>query len=134
MDSKIIKIQRLLNALWKVLMLYLLNIDVKLNFKQVLPLFRQKQILRYNKHKNLQKQNNEDFFIQLLNGWLNFTDNKFPAEEILDQPIQLNPYTKLKFSSDNLCFYCITTKNISDNYNQRSLQIPSTRSNLLYDI
>ena len=40
-----------------------------------------------------------------------------PIEEILDQPIHLNPYTKLEFRSDNLCFYCITPKNISDNYN-----------------
>ena len=52
---------------------------------------------------------------------LNFTNNKFskpmPIEEILDQPTHLNPYTKLEFSSDNLCFYCITPKNVSDNYN-----------------
>ena len=54
-------IQRLLNptnALWKDLMLYQLKIAP----------FRQKQILRYNGRKNLQKQNNEDFVIQLLNG------------------------------------------------------------------
>ena len=52
---------------------------------------------------------------------LNFTNNKFskpmPIEEILDQPTHLNPYTKLEFSSDNQCFYCITPKNVSDNYN-----------------
>ena len=52
---------------------------------------------------------------------LNFTNNKFytpmPIEEILDQPIHLNPYTKVEFSSDNICFYCITPKKISDNYN-----------------
>ena len=102
-------------------MLYLLNINLILNSNQVLALFRQKQILRYNRHKNLQKQNNEDFFIQLLNAWIHFTNNKFPTpmpiEEILDQPIHLNPHTKLEFSSDNLCFYCTTSKNISDNYN-----------------
>ena len=66
----------------------------------------------------MQKQNNENFFIQLLNAWLHFTNNKFPTpmpiEEIFDQPIHLNPYTKLEFSSDNLCFYCIPPKNISD--------------------
>ena len=69
----------------------------------------------------MQNQNNEDFFIQLLNAWLHFTNNKSPAptpiEEIIDQLIYLNPYTKLEFSSDNLCFYCITPKNIPDNYN-----------------
>ena len=43
-----------------------------------------------------------------------------PTEEILDQPIHLNPYTKLEFSSDNLCFYFIKPKYISDNYNERS--------------
>ena len=68
----------------------------------------------------MQKQNNEDFFIQLPNA-LHFTNNKFstlmPIEEILDQPIYLNPYTKLEFGSDNLCFYCITPKSISGNYN-----------------
>ena len=38
-------------------------------------------------------------------------------EEIFDQPIHLNPYTKLEFSSNNPCSYCIPSKNISDNYN-----------------
>ena len=102
-------------------MLYRLNIDLILNSNQVLALFRQKRIVTYNRHKKLKKQNNKDFFIQLLNAWLHFTNNNFPApmpiEEILDQPIHLNPYTKLEFRSDNLCFYCITPKNISDNYN-----------------
>ena len=110
-----------INELWKDLMLYRLNIDLILNSNQDLALFRQKQILRYNRHKNLQKQNYEDFFIQLLNAWLDFTNNKFPAsmpiEESLEQPIHLNPNTKLDFSSDNQCFYCIAPKNISDNYN-----------------
>ena len=79
---KIKLIQKLLNptnALWKDLMMYWLNIDLILNSNQSLALFRQKEILRYNWHKNLQKQNNEDFFIQLLNVWLHFTNNKFPA-------------------------------------------------------
>ena len=60
-------------------MLHRLNIDLILNSNQVLALFRQKQNLWYNRHKNLQQQNNEDFFIQLLNAWLHFTNNKFPA-------------------------------------------------------
>ena len=44
-----------------------------------------------------------------------------PIEEILDQPIHLNPYTELEFSSYNSCFHCIAPKNILDNYNYRSL-------------
>ena len=83
--------QRLLNptnALWKDLMLYRLNLILSSN--QGLALLRQKQILRSNRHKNLQRQNNEDFFIQLLNAWLHFTNNNFhtpaPIDEILDQP------------------------------------------------
>ena len=79
---KIKWIQRLLtptNALWKDLMLYWLNIDLILKSNQVLDLFRQKQIIRYSRHKNWKKQNNEDFFIQLLNAWLHFTNNKFPT-------------------------------------------------------
>ena len=121
-------IQRLLNltnALWNDLMLYRLNIDIILNSNQILAILRQKQFLRYNRHKNFQKQSNEDFFSQLLNAWLHFTNNKLPApmliEEILDQPIHLNPYTKLEFSSDNPSFYCIASKNISGNYNYKSL-------------
>ena len=76
---KIKLIQKLLNptnVLWKDLMLYWLNIDLILNFYQSLARLRQKQILRYNWHKNLQKQNNEHFFIQLLNVWLHFINNK----------------------------------------------------------
>ena len=64
MDSKIIETT---NTLQKDLMLYRLNIDLILNSNQALALFRQKRIVRYNRHKKLQEQNNEDFFIQLLN-------------------------------------------------------------------
>ena len=35
-------------------------------------------------------------------------------EEILEQPIGLNPHTKLSFSSNNPYFYSIPTKNITD--------------------
>ena len=48
---KIKLIQKLLNptnALWKDHMLYRLNVDLILNSNQGLPLFRQKQIFRYN--------------------------------------------------------------------------------------
>ena len=37
-------------------------------------------------------------------------------EEILEQPIFLNPHTKLNFSSNNLYFYIIPTKNITDKF------------------
>ena len=50
-------VQRLLNssnALWKSLMLYWLNL--KLNSNQGLALFRQEQILRSTRHKNLQNR------------------------------------------------------------------------------
>ena len=63
-------------------------------------------ILKYTKkgytvssHKHLLKQNNGDFFIQLLNTWLHFTNKNFPAptsvKGILDQHIFLNPRSKL---------------------------------------
>ena len=67
-----------------------------------------------NKDKHLQKQNNEDFFIQLFNAWLHFTNNEFPTpasiKEILAQPIFLNPPTKLDFSLDNPYIFCIPPK------------------------
>ena len=90
-------IQRLLhptNALWKDLMLLRLNSILNSNYG--LALFRQNQILRPLSHRNFQKYNNEDFFIQLLNAWLHFTNNDFPTptsiEEILDQPMKTNPF------------------------------------------
>ena len=60
-------IQRLLNstnAIWKNLILHQLNLI--LNYNQRLALFRLKLTLTSTSHKHLQKQNNEDFFIQLL--------------------------------------------------------------------
>ena len=102
---KIKWIQRLLNptnVLWKDLMLYQLKLI--LNSDQGLVLFRQKQILRCTSHNNLQKQNNEDFFIQLLYAWLHLTNNKFTAsclyKRFLTKPVFLNQHTKLEFSSD----------------------------------
>ena len=67
---KIKLIQKLLkpnNVLRKNLMLHQMNLI--LNYNQDMALFRQKQILRYNIHKHLQNQGNEDFFIELLNVW-----------------------------------------------------------------
>ena len=52
-------------------------------------------------NKNLRRQNNEDFFIQLLYAWLHLTNNNLPApssiEEILDKTIFLNLPTRLDF-------------------------------------
>ena len=58
----------------------------------------------------MEKQNNEDFFIQLLNTWLYFTNNKFPV------PTSIEKKYIIGFSSDNPYFYCITPKNISDKF------------------
>ena len=62
MDLQVIK-----SNLWKDLMLYRLNLI--LNSNQGPAFFRQKQIVRSNRHENLQKQNNKDFFIRLRNTW-----------------------------------------------------------------
>ena len=92
-----------------------------------LAFFRQKQILKSNRHKNLQKQTNEDFFVQLLNAWIHLANNNLPtltsAEEILDQPIFLNPHTKPDFSSGNPYFYCSPPNNISDNFTEKTFSI-----------
>ena len=68
----------------------------------------------------MQKENNKDFFIQLLSAWLYFTNNNFPTPtfivEILDQSIFLDQRIKLDFSSDNLYFHCIQPRNISDTF------------------
>ena len=115
MESKVLNPT---NALWRDLMLYHLNLI--LNSNHSLALFSQKQIFRSNRHERLQKQNNEDLFIQLLNVCLYFTNNNFPTltsiEEILGQHILLNAHTKLDCSSDNLYFYCIPSRNISDKF------------------
>ena len=58
-------------------MLYQFNLF--LNYNQDLAHFKEKHIVRSTSHKHLQKQNNEDFHIQLLNTWLHFTNNKFIA-------------------------------------------------------
>ena len=65
------------SALWKDLTLCRMNLI--LNSNQGIFLFRQKQMLRYNVHQNLQKQNNKCLFIQLLNTWLRFIINNFPT-------------------------------------------------------
>ena len=58
-------------------MLYWLKLI--LNSDEDLVFFRQKQIFGYTSHKNVQKQNNEGFFIQLLYAWLYLTNNSFLA-------------------------------------------------------
>ena len=70
---------------------------------------------------------NEDFAVQLLNGWIHLANNNLPtltsAEQILDQPIFLNPHTKLDFSCGNPYFYCIASRNISENFTERTFLI-----------
>ena len=99
-------------------MLYRLNLI--LNTNQGLALFRQNQIFRSIRHKNLQNYNNEDFFLQILNAWLLFTNNNFPSprsiEEILDQPLFLNPHTKINHNSDNPYFFSAPPKYIEDKF------------------
>ena len=59
-------------------MLYWLKLI--LNSDQDRALFWQKQDSYGSiSHKNLQKQNNEYFFIQLLYSWLHLTNNNFPS-------------------------------------------------------
>ena len=70
MDSKTIKdnLLRFNNDLWKSVTLYLLNL--KLNSDQGLALFRQKQIVRSIRHKNLENKNNEAVFRKLSSDYL----------------------------------------------------------------
>ena len=42
------------------------------------PFSTKKDSCKSSSHKNLQKQNNEDFFIQLLYAWLHLTHNNIP--------------------------------------------------------
>ena len=105
--------------------MYWLNLN--LNSNQSLACFKQKQILRSNRHKNLQKDRNGDFFVQLLNGWIHLANNILPTltsvEEILDKPIFLNPHSKLDFSSGKAYFYCIPPWSISDNFTEKTFLI-----------
>ena len=105
------------NVFWKDLLLHRLNLI--LDFNQGLALFRQKQILKSNGNKSLQKQNNKDSFVQLLNTSLHFTNNFFTLtflQKVLDQPLFLNPHIKLEFNCDNSYFYCILPKKILDKF------------------
>ena len=108
--------------------MYWLNLI--LNSNQDVAFVRQKEILRSNRHKNLQKQSNEDFFVQLLNAWIYLAKNNLPtltsAEEILEQPIFLNPHTSMDFSSGKSYFYCFPPRNISDNFTEKTFLIGKT--------
>ena len=65
------------------------------------PFLTKTDFYRSISHKKLQKQNNEDFSIQLLYAWLILTNSNFPPysfismEKILVQPISLDPHTTL---------------------------------------
>ena len=67
-------------------MVYKLNLI--LNSDQDLVPFRKKQILRSNRNKNLQNQNSEGLFIQLLNAWLDSTNNSFPTPTSIEDLIE----------------------------------------------
>ena len=47
------------------------------------PFFTKIDSYRFTSHKNLQKQNNEDFFIQLLYAWLHHTNNNIPPSYLI---------------------------------------------------
>ena len=100
-------------------MMYWLNLILKSDQGSVV---RQRQILRFTRYKNLQKQSNNDFLTQLVNPCLHFTKTKFTVpmhiEEILKQPIIFNPRTKLSFSSNNPYFYSMRPKKY---YRQRQI-------------
>ena len=93
-----------------------MNLNLNSNHGQ--PFFRQKHILRSNRHKHLQKQSNEDFFVQLLNARIHLANNNLPtltsAEELVHQPIFLNTHTKLDLISGNPDFYCIHPRNFTE--------------------
>ena len=47
------------------------------------PFFTKIDSYRFTSHKNLQKQNNEDFFIKLLYAWLHHTNNNIPPSYVI---------------------------------------------------
>ena len=89
-----------------------------LNSNQGLALFRQTQILRSTTHKNLQKQVNEDFIIQLFHAWLHFNNNKFPNSMHIEQTL-INSSLEihsLNWAFNSPYFYCIPPENITDKF------------------
>ena len=125
MDSKIIKSHQCFVERSHVVLKLILNSD------QALALFKQKQILTDLLVTNIYKKN-EDFFIQLLYAWLHLANNNFTTfisiEDILDQPIFLNPRTRMDFK------YPIQDYFRQIYHYQGSLQISTTRSSLLFNI
>ena len=115
MDSKIIKPHQCFLE-----RSYAVSIELILNSKQDLVLFRKTRIFRSTKHKNLQKLSNEVFLMQFLNPCLHFTNTKFSIpvniDEILEQPIILNLHTKLNIISNNPYFYSIPLRNIAGKF------------------
>ena len=86
MDSQVIKSHQL----YENLMLHH-QLNLILNYNQGVALLWEKQILWSISHKHLHKPNNEDFFIQLHNTWLHFTNNNFPT------PTERNSWPNLYF-------------------------------------
>ena len=125
MDSKVIKSHQCsVEKSQDVVLKLILNSD------HVLSLLRQKQI-----HTGLlatkSYKKSEDFFIQLLYGWLHSTNNNLHTfisiEEILDQPILLNRHTRMDFKHANQEYF----RQIY--HYQGPLEIYTTKSYLLYN-
>ena len=112
------------NALWRDLMLYWLNLI--LNPNQGLVPFRQTQIFRSTRHKNLRKLNNDTFLYSgLILALISPITNLLSLRiwKSLEPSINLHPHTKLNISSNNPYFYSIPPKKIKEKFTiNRDLQ------------
>ena len=54
-------------------------------YQGLVPFLDKKKILRSNRYEKMQKQNNDVFFIQLVNAVLNFTNNNFPTPTVMEK-------------------------------------------------
>ena len=72
-----------ISALWKDAMMHWSKLILISN--QGLALCRQNDTLRFNRHKNLQKQSNDNFFIHILYAYLHFTSSNFPISASIEE-------------------------------------------------
>ena len=107
------------NVLLKDLTLYYW-LKLILNSHKGLAPFRQKRILLGLLVTQIyKKKNNEDFFIQLLYSWLHLTNNNFATSCLnfwLTHIFKPTHQSILSLMSNNLYFYSISTRNISDKF------------------
>ena len=80
MDSKVIESRQCTLALWKDFMLYGLNLILNSNLR--LALLDKNRSLSLTETKKFKKQNNEEFFIHLLNAWLHLTNSNFATPKV----------------------------------------------------